>query len=172
MDLEYDGLTLRPPTVDDADVVVGAVHSSLAELTPWMPWASAAYDTNDALAWIRGDLGDAHRFVMMVDGEMVGSCGLNKVDVLNGAANLGYWVRSDRAGRGHATAATKLVARFGLEQAGYHRLEVVMSTRNEASRRVAERAGATHEGILRSALALQGERHDAHVWSFVRADLG
>lgn len=167
MELTADGLTLRPPTSRDAPAISAAVRSSLAELEPWMPWATSAYGDAAARAWISGALGDVHRFVMMVDGEVVGSCGLNKLDDLNRSANLGYWVRSDRAGNGYATTATELVAEYGFAVAQLHRMEVIMSVRNEASRRVAEKAGAVYEGVARGALLLLGEFHDAHVWSFV-----
>lgn len=159
-------LTLRHPEESDADAVVTAVLASINELSPWMPWATPAYDASTAKLWISGQLGDVHRFVMVdEDSEIIGSCGLNRLDE-NGCANLGYWVRSDRAGKGIATAATRLLHDFGLGGAGLHRLEVIMSVRNEASHRVAEKAGAHYEGIMRGALLLSGEHHDAHLWSF------
>jgi RimJ/RimL family protein N-acetyltransferase len=137
-----------------------------------MVWASPAYDVEAALRWMRGDFGDVHPFLMIDgDGACVGTCGLNALDELNRRANLGYWVRSDRTGRGHATVATRLVARFGLEEGGLHRLEIIMSTRNERSRRVAERAGAHHEGVARGRLLLHGEHHDADVYSLLPGDL-
>lgn len=161
--------------MDDAERVVDAVRRSLPELAPWMPWAFAGYDDQMAAQWIRGELGDLHRFLIVDDaGDVVGTCGLNDVDEPNRAANLGYWVDSGQAGQGHATEATRLLARFGLDPddgPGYHRLELKMSTRNHASRRVAEKAGATFEGTLRQALLLHDRFHDAHVWSFVVGDL-
>ncbi len=170
-----NGITLRHPVEADARRVADAVQESLRELEPWMPWAVPDYDAATAARWIRGEFGEAHRFVMVDgSGDIVGSCGLNRVDELNRSANLGYWVHSGSAGNGHATEATRLLARFGLDEAdgpGYHRLEVAMSTRNHASRRVAEKAGATFEGTLRDCLLLRGEVHDAHIWSFVAGDL-
>ncbi|BAN01961.1 GNAT family N-acetyltransferase [Ilumatobacter coccineus] len=165
-------MRLRQPVDADAVAVATAVQASLAELLPWMPWASADYDEAMALAWIRGETGDPYRFAIVDDdGVLVGTCGLNGVDELNRSANLGYWVRTDRAGNGLATAATRLVAEFGLREAGYQRLEIKMSTRNHASRRVAEKAGATHEGVARSSLLLHGEFHDAHVWSILAGEI-
>lgn len=170
-----DRITLRNPVGADAGAVAANVQLSLRELAPWMPWATPDYDADDAAKWIRGEFGDVHRFVMIDgNGELVGTCGLNKVDEQNRSANLGYWVRSDRTGRGYAAEATRLVARFGLDtDAGpaYRRLEMVMSVRNHASRRVAEKAGATFEGTLRKALLLRDESHDAHVWSFVTGEI-
>lgn len=168
MELRGEGLTLREPVEDDAPTLVDAIQASLDELARWMPWAVPDYDIEAARAWIAGETGDAHRFVMVdTDGEVVGSCGLNGISELNRSGNLGYWVRSDRAGRGFATASTRLLRRFGHDVADLHRIEVVMSVHNEASRRVAEKAGAKYEGVRRGALRLAGEFHDAHSWSFL-----
>lgn len=175
IELRGDGLTLRTPVEAEASLVAEAVQGSLPELAPWMPWAVPDYDSETAAKWIRGEFGDLHRFVMVDDvGDVVGTCGLNRVDEVNRSANLGYWVRTDRAGRGRATEATRVLARFGLDSVdgpGFRRLEIAMSTRNHASRRVAEKAGATFEGTLRQALLIRDEFHDAHLWSFVEGDL-
>jgi len=48
------------------------------------------------------------------------------------------------------------------------RLEVVVSVENAASLRVAEKAGAIREGVLRSRLLLHGRMHDAVMLAFVR----
>lgn len=175
-ELRGGGVTLRQPDEADAALVAEAVRASIHELAPWMPWAVPDYDCEMAAKWIRGEFGDGHRFVIVDgNGDLVGACGLNRDDAQNRSANLGYWVRTDRAGRGHATEATRLLARYGLDQTVgpmYRRLEIVMSTRNHASRRVAEKAGAAFEGTRRQALLLGDEFHDAHVWSLVVGDLG
>lgn len=171
MALRSDHLVLRAPTPDDAPVVTAAVHASRAHLLPFMPWADSTYTEVDALRWINGELGDVHRFAMIDDeGNFVGCCGLNLINEVNNTANLGYWVHSAHTGRGHATAATRLLARHGLVEGGYQRLEVFMSTRNHPSRRVAEKAGAHYEGVARARLLLHGEPHDAHVFSFTAAN--
>ena len=137
-----------------------------------MPWATPDYGVEDAANWIAGNPGDLYRFAMFVDEgtEVIGTCGLNHYDPLNLIANLGYWVRSDHAGRGLASRAARLLARFGLESAGLRRVEIVVSTSNPASVRVAQKIGAVHEGVARSRLLLEGEEHDAHLFSFVRGD--
>jgi ribosomal-protein-serine acetyltransferase len=165
-------LTLRPPMPADTEAVANAVSASLVELAPWMPWATPDYSVEDAADWIAGNPGDLYRFAMFVDdgSDVIGTCGLNHYDPLNLIANLGYWVRSDHTGRGLASRAARLLARFGLERAGLRRLEIVVSTANPASVRVAQKIGAVHEGVARSRLLLQGEEHDAHMFSVVRGD--
>ena len=86
-------------------------------------------------------------------------------------ANLGYWVRSSRVGQGVATAATRLAAQFGFEELKFTRIEIVAATGNVGSLRVAEKAGARREGVLRNRLMLGGKLHDAVMHSLVPEDL-
>ncbi len=170
--LQLDGLVLRPPRPSDAAALLEAILESIDHLRPWLPWARHDYNASDAQLWISGELGDVHRFVMIdPDGRLVGSCALNTVDTVNHRANLGYWVHVDHTGHGYATRATVALASLGLRQAGLQRIEVVMSVHNEASRHVAERAGATYEGIARRRLLLHDVEHDAFIYSFISADL-
>jgi RimJ/RimL family protein N-acetyltransferase len=85
-------------------------------------------------------------------------------------ANLGYWVRSSCTGRGVATAATQLIAQFGFEVLTLQRLEILTEVDNKASQRVAEKAGALREGILRKRLVIQGNSVDAVVYSLIAPD--
>src|SRR5262249_3546596 len=64
---------------------------------------------------------------------VLGRVGLD--DVRDGeTANVGYWVRTSQTGQGIATAAVRLVARFGFEDLGLRRLELVIAVDNHASR--------------------------------------
>jgi RimJ/RimL family protein N-acetyltransferase len=169
-----DGVvTLRPPVEADAAQLAAVVRASAAELARFMPWATADYGEDAALGWILGEHDpDEVRYVIIGDdGELAGGCGLNLFNTVNHSANLGYWLRSDRTGRGWATRATKLLARHGLTQLGLERIEILMAVENERSRRVAERAGAVFEGTLRSRLLLYERYHDAYLFSLIRADL-
>lgn len=172
-DLTDGVIRLRSPVEADAPALSAAVLASLPELTPFMPWATAAYDEAATMSWIRGELeaGEVRYLIVGADGEVVGTCGLNRLDQVNRRANLGYWLRTDRTGRGWATRATVLLARHGLTRLGLERVEILMSVENEASRQVAERAGATFEGTLRRRLLLHGVYHDAHLYSLTRTEI-
>ncbi|MCA1648602.1 MAG: GNAT family N-acetyltransferase [Chloroflexi bacterium] len=77
----------------------------------------------------------------------LGRVGLDRIRG-NETANVGYWVQTGRTRRGIATAAVRLIAQFGFEDLGLRRLELLIAVDNLASRRVAEKVGATNEGIL------------------------
>jgi len=54
---------------------------------------------------------------------------------------------------------------------GFERVELRVAPGNRASRRVAEKAGFTYEGLLRNAGHVFSGRVDVEVWSLVAADL-
>src|SRR3990172_4536404 len=106
-----------------------------------------------------------------MDGSYLGGCGLNGIGEYK-FANLGYWVRTSRTKQGVATAATLLLARFGFDELKLNRIEIVVATGNYASQRVAEKAGATREGVLRNRLILKGKPVvDAVMFSLIPKDL-
>ncbi len=162
----------------DAPQLFDAVHESVRELCRFMTWcrpgyslaASQAFVAQSGSDWEKGEQYN----LAMVDleaGTLLGSIGLNRLDQTHRTANIGYWVRRSCAGRGVATAATRLIAEFGLKELGLHRLEILVPSHNAASRRVAEKAGARFEGILRNRLVLAGQRHNTCLYSLIPEDL-
>jgi RimJ/RimL family protein N-acetyltransferase len=85
--------------------------------------------------------------------------------------DIGYWLAPEGRGRGAATTATRLLARWALTSLGLERVDLHAATDNAASQRVAEAAGFVREGVLRSHQALKGRRNDMVVFGLVRSDL-
>jgi RimJ/RimL family protein N-acetyltransferase len=168
------GVEIRPYTVEDAPAVCEAALESCAELSPWMPWCHARYSIEESRAWLAVQVpafrdGSAFEFaIVAANGRYLGGCGLNQVDTINSRANLGYWVRSSVTRRGVATTAVGWLREWGFRYTDLIRLEVVIAVENHASLRVAQKAGAAFEGILRQRLWLHGIAHDAAMWSFTR----
>jgi len=155
-----------------------AAVESQADVSVWLPWCHPEYSLAEAEAWAASqtDLfarGEEYEFVI-VDGEgrFLGGCGLNHINPADRVANLGYWVRSAAAGRGVATRAVRLLADFAFAETDLERLEIVCAVGNAASLRVAEKAGAVREGVLRGRIFLRGAPRDAVVLSILRSEWG
>jgi [ribosomal protein S5]-alanine N-acetyltransferase len=86
-------------------------------------------------------------------------------------AEIGYWVIDRGRGRGYASRAVGLVARWGLTDAGLDRIEALVEPENVASQRVLERAGFQREGHLRSYLVFGDRRADALIYSLLPEDV-
>lgn len=169
---------IRPYVESDTDDVFGAVRESLAELTPWMSWCHEGYAAHETRTWLEAQVlafsaGTAFEFaIVSSDGRYLGGCGLSQVDPINRRANLGYWVRSSATRRGVATAAVGLVRDWAWANTDLIRLEIVAAVANLPSQRVAARAGALREGLLRSRLRVHGQSQDAVVFSIIRPEAG
>jgi ribosomal-protein-serine acetyltransferase len=171
-------IALRPPTLGDAAAIVEAVRESADDLRPWMPWARDDYGVDEARAWIERTIADRERgsaFEFLItgsDGRILGACGLNRVNREDRLANLGYWVRTSAAGRGIAPEAARELAAWGFANTELRRFEIVAAVGNVRSQRVAEKAGAVREGVLRSRLWLFEVPHDAVIYSIVGEGVG
>ena len=171
-------IVVRPYRAEDIPALYEAARESIPELSAWMPWCHPDYSIDEtrsfilsrAEAWKR----DAEYGFGIFDrqsGRFLGGVGLNFVNRNHDLVNLGYWVRTSAAGRGIASGATKLVARFAFEQLGFQRVEILAATGNVASQRVAEKAGAMKEAVLRKRLRVRGTHVDGVLYSLVAEDL-
>jgi RimJ/RimL family protein N-acetyltransferase len=112
--------------------------------------------------------------LMIVDAEsdrILGSCGIVELDWDEGVAELGYWLAREARGRGVVTRALHLLAAWVFDTLPVERLQLGIEPDNEASRAVAERAGFTFEGVLRSYFVNKGVRRDAAMYSLIRGEL-
>jgi len=178
MELTDGSILVRPYQKHDAALLYEAVRESIAEVSRWLPWCHEDYSIQESREFIESrnlfSQGDEwYSFAVFDAGseKFVGGVGLNFINRVHQLANLGYWVRTGSAGRGVATRATRLAARFGFDELGLRRIEIVAAVDNIASQRVAEKAGALREGILRHRLLVRGESQDAVLFSLLPADL-
>ncbi|UCD10128.1 MAG: GNAT family N-acetyltransferase [Dehalococcoidales bacterium] len=171
-------ITLRPYRGEDADSLYEAARESIQEMTPWMPWCHRDYSIQESRDWItdcfeKWKQGNAYDFAITdtSTGRYLGGCGLSDFHRDQAIANLGYWVRTSETKKGVATATTLLLADFGINKLNLKRIEIVVDVDNIASQRVAEKSGATCEGILRNRLAQNGKSTDAVMFSLIPQDL-
>jgi RimJ/RimL family protein N-acetyltransferase len=173
--LESDRLLLRCPTPDDGPTINAAVHASWAELTVWMDWAQGTPpDVADTTERQQGrEAGFADRTDLSfaafekTTGEFVGMFSLFRFDWEVPGGEIGYWVTTEKTGRGYATEATAALTRLA-EALGLARVEIRCDAKNRRSRTVAERAGYQLEGTLRNQCRNpQGQLRDTCVYSHV-----
>jgi RimJ/RimL family protein N-acetyltransferase len=170
-----DGVvTLRPWIERDVTAIAEACRDQ--EIAWWLDQVPQPYGEADARTYVamtrRGWKDGTHAAFAVTDatsGDVVGSVGLHWLDTEHGVAEVGYWVRRDARGRGVATRATRLAARWALEDCAMKRLQLRADRLNVASQRVAEAAGFRREGVMRSMRfnARQGRRVDFVMYSLL-----
>ncbi|MER6069093.1 GNAT family N-acetyltransferase [Streptomyces sp. NPDC001817] len=168
-----DGLLLRPWQERDAPAVFAAFQDPLMhqwhikaadseeEVTGWIIQWRSGWEAEREAQWAVVEAGT---------GELLGRVALREILLGDGCAEVAYWTVARARGRGVAVRATTTLSRWAFEEIGLHRLELSHATANEASCRVAAKAGFAAEGTRRSALLHPDGWHDMHLHARVRGD--
>ncbi len=165
-------ILLRPHEERDVPALVEACRDEASQRWTTVPFP---YEEENARAWIaesagRWEDGSAATF-SIVDARTDGLLGTIALrDAGWPVGELGYLVAPWARGRGVASGALRLLARWAFGELGLVRLQLVTDVDNVASQRAAEKAGFRREGVLRQALELKGRRSDCVMWSRLPAD--
>ncbi len=172
-------ILIRPLRAEDIPAEYEAVCESIPEVSAWMGWCHPGYTIEETTAFImsreeawKNDTDYGFGVFDVGTKKFLGGVGLNFINRVHHCANLGYWVRSSCTGRGVASSAARLAARYGLEHLGFQRIEILAAIGNLPSQRAAEKAGALREAVLRKRLLVKGQPQDAVLYSLVAEDFG
>ncbi|MFH9726789.1 GNAT family N-acetyltransferase [Streptomyces sp. NPDC017254] len=167
------GWELRPWEPGDADALVAAGRDPAIR-----HWNRLLVESPEAalqrIERMRGRWRDELSAIWAVarpGGAAAGLIGWGDIDLAGGTAEIFYWLLPSARGGGVAVEATGRVSRWAFDDLGLHRLRLCHSVANTASCRVAEKAGFSLEGTMRSALLHADGWHDEHLHALVRGDI-
>lgn len=169
MELRGERVVLRPWEPGDEQPLVALaddrrVWRNLADRFPH------PYTRLDAEQWIRAagsPSRDALHLAIVAAEEIVGGIGLTRLpDLQRLTAEIGYWVGVPYWNRGFATEALGLASEAAWRHYDFVRLQASVLERNEASKRVLEKAGYALEARLRRHSVKDGRVCDT--WLYVR----
>jgi ribosomal-protein-alanine N-acetyltransferase len=169
-------LQVRPLVSDDAPAVADIFADKQTQR--WLPFPEESGKV-DALGWcteqaaerrLRG-AGDHYGMIRREDEALVGCLWTKHTDWTAKITEIAYAVAPQARGFGLAAEAVDGLAIALILEHSFQRIELRVAPGNVASRRVAEKAGFTYEGLLRNAGHVHSGRVDLEVWSLVAADL-
>lgn len=147
--LPSDGvISLRAWSEADVDEMVACLDGD-EEISRWLEQIPQPYTAADAQAFLSRTDETTFAVVDAEDGGVLGGVGLKWNDA-HDVAEIGYWARLEARGRGVTTRALKLASILAFDE-GAARVQLRADVENVSSRRVAEKAGFTAEGVLREA---------------------
>ena len=169
-------LHVRPVTPEDA-APVSEIFAD-RQTRRWLP-IPREYGQIDGTAWCtemaeerRGTgTGDHYAVVRREDDRLVGCLWTKRTDWVARMTEISYAICPELRGFGVAAEAVDGLAIALVLERGFQRIEMRVAPGNIASRRVAEKAGFSYEGLLRNAAHVHSGRVDLEVWSLVAADL-
>jgi RimJ/RimL family protein N-acetyltransferase len=173
VEIRGEGVVLREWRMEDAPAVAAACQDS--EIARWLSLVPEPYTEADARFYVRDciEAGEDRTPFAITDaetGDVIGSIDMRINRMKTG--HVGYWLAPEARGRGLTSAALLALSRWGFQRLGLGRVELVTDPDNIASQRVAEKAGFTREGVLRSILLNRdGSRRDGVMFSLLPGEL-
>jgi ribosomal-protein-serine acetyltransferase len=170
-----DEVIARQWEVADAGAAYAVIDANRDHLTPWMPWVPHTTSDYDIASFMRESEirfrdGRGIDFGLFEQGRVIGGFGATIGVVTYDEADIGYWLAADAEGRGLATECSRHLIGWLFDERDMYRITIRARTDNTRSRAIAERLGFTLEGILREALLVQEEHHDAALYSLLRSE--
>jgi len=178
--LQTEDFVVRGWREDDGPALWEAIAGSREHLRH-MPWTRHYDSERDATAYVRRSRA---RYLLKADFDLA-IFDADESRVLGGTgfhlhdepfepakqAEIGMWIRADRAHIGIGTAVLRRLITWGFEEWGFMRLSWHCNTNNRASRRCAEKAGMLPEGTLRGEYDLaSGGRRDTSCYGLCFLD--
>ncbi|MEU6318437.1 GNAT family N-acetyltransferase [Streptomyces sp. NPDC047009] len=136
-------------------------------------WEDALASMRSKAAGVANGTNASFRITDAESGGTLGHIGVNEIDHVLRVARVGYWILPEVRGRGVASRALALTARWALTDLGLNRLELGHALGHEASCRIAERCGFPFEGTLRGAMFEAGRKdvfRDVHLHARIASD--
>ncbi len=154
---ETERLIIRGPLPGDGLELHAAVHESLEELQPWLPWAMNPLNEEQYEARVReGQLQFLARedlwMMLILKGTktIIGGSGLHRINWDVPSFEIGYWVRTSYTRQGYVSEAVTGITNFAFEYLNAKRVEIRCDSTNVRSMAIPRRLGFSHEGTLRN----------------------
>lgn len=174
IDVGAHGLVLRPWRMEDAGAALAAVERSLPELRRFMPWAMEPPTIQSIEAFLEGVVsGSSMGFGLYDAGRaLVGGFGLHDRRG-PGILEMGYWIRSDRTGRGYATAAARALTGTAFDRfPDVDRIEIRCDPANVASGAIPAKLGYRLVNEVEVPVEAEAQTGRQLVWAVSRDEWG
>ena len=165
-------ITLRTPTLSDAERLFKLINSNRAHLREWLPGLLAVETIEQERKWLQEritDTGGEKPLLIIMDGNVVGIIAAH-IQEQNASAEVRYWLAEGQQGRGITTRSCAAIVDELLRVQGMNRIAIRAAVENTRSRAVPERLGFVHEGVERQAVKLPDGFVDMAVYSMLASE--
>ena len=170
-----DNLYLETVNIIDANEVFEIVESSRNSLREWLPWVDLTKSTKDIEKYFqtcidREKSNNGFDLTINYNNTIVGGIGLHKIDHMNKATSIGYWLSSKNEGLGLMTKSAKALCNYCFNNLELNRIEISCATDNIKSQNITKRLGFKLEGTLRQKEIVNGKYLDHYLFSLLKSE--
>lgn len=136
----------------------GVSYTSLDDTKKQMDWYAKAYAEGTGGPW---------KMVEKASGKNLGVIAFYFYKPEHAKAEIGFWIFPQFWNKGFVSEALQGVIAYCQNEKGIHRLEAFVEVGNDASRRVLQKAGFEHEGLMRDCERKNGRFISLHVYALL-----
>lgn len=176
--LDAGDVELQRVRLDVSDAMCEASVVSFDELHKWMTWARDVPTRESVAEYLRRaetefveDCEWGYVLVEKSTGEIVGGAAMGINDDDRDCPEIGYWVRTDRTGRGYASTAASALADAAFRYLPVDHVKIRMDQANAPSVAVAQRIGFRLLGEEDRPKETPGHSGRGYIWVLDREHL-
>jgi ribosomal-protein-serine acetyltransferase len=168
-----DRIQLRLLELQHAAELFRLTDANRGYLRTWLPWLDSSRKVEDTSTFIAaglrqfGEMSGFHAGIWF-DDQLCGVISHHRIDWLNRATSLGYWLDASHQGRGVMTESCRAMTQHAFETLGMHRVVIRCATGNLRSRAIPERLRFKLEGVEREAEWIYDHFVDLAVYASIR----
>lgn len=168
----YEGTLVRLRAFESSDLDANHAflndYETLRTMMSGIPFPSSFADEQQWLqqqsCYTRGE----YQFAIEdFEGDLVGRCGIIKVDWKNRMGELAIMLGTPYRHRGYGKEAMQLLVDFCFREMNLHRLKVTVFAMNEPAMRTYLGCGFVQEGLLRDEVFRDGEYRDVAILGLI-----
>lgn len=123
-------------------------------LREWLPWLDNNVSLDDTEDFVRDSLeqfrnNNGFQLGIWFQGSLAGVIGYHKIDWVNRATSIGYWLGASFQGKGLMTRACRTLINYAFNDLRLNRVEIRCAVKNGKSRAIPLRLGFKEEGLIR-----------------------
>lgn len=169
------GISIIPVAVEHAPAFASLVQNNIEHLKPFLPDVADLFSVEAARDHLcsaveRAFKEEIFEWNLFIEENLCGSIRIKDIDRNDRKAKIGYFIDFRFAGRDIVTSAVHTVLGFCFGPLNLNRIELRCAIGNAPSKRVAEKLGFLHEGLLRQEEYLHGVFVDQHIYGMLRQD--
>ena len=168
-------LELRLPEKEFAQTLFQIVENQRTYLEKWLPWVEKTTCEKDSLKFLKSSIlfnngGQKLTTFIFYEKKLVGSVAFVKIDKVNRAAEIGYWLSENMQGEGIVTQSCERLIKYGFEKMNLHRIEINVAPENLKSLAIPQKLGFHHEGTIRESLFFNDKFYDGERFSLLKRE--
>jgi ribosomal-protein-serine acetyltransferase len=123
-------------------------------LREWLPWLDNNMSLEDTEDFVRDSLeqfrnNNGFQLGIWFQDRLAGVIGYHKIDWVNRATSIGYWLGASFQGKGLTTRACRALIDYAFNDLRLNRVEIRCAVKNGKSRAIPLRLGFKEEGLIR-----------------------